>query len=126
MNFYKKSYIHFIFLQYMRNSCGAKCALPFSSNPQDGALGEAGIYSHPAEASHNETSTVSARQAYVSTFYQFRDHFSTLGARVNQSYQIISPKVAKKCQNQNFGKGIAHTSAIWRKITQNVCELAGK
>ena len=50
----------------MRNSCGAKRALPFSSNPQDGAMGEAGIHSHPAEASDNEASTVSPRQTYVS------------------------------------------------------------
>ena len=45
----------------MRNSRGAKRALPFASNPQDGALGEAGIHSHPAEASHNEASTVPTR-----------------------------------------------------------------
>ena len=50
----------------MRNSRGAKRALPFSSNPQDGAMGEAGIHSHPAEASDNEASTVSPRQTYVS------------------------------------------------------------
>ena len=51
----------FLLFQYMRNSCGAKRALPFSSNPQDGAMGEAGIHSHPAEAAHNEASTVSPR-----------------------------------------------------------------
>ena len=36
------------FLQYMRDSCGAKCSLPFSSNTQNGSLGETGIYSHPS------------------------------------------------------------------------------
>ena len=51
----------FSLFQYMRNSCGAKRALPFSSNPQDGAMGEAGIHSHPAEAAHNEASIVSSR-----------------------------------------------------------------
>jgi hypothetical protein len=45
----------------MRNSRGAKRALPFSSNPQDGPLGEAGIHSHPAQASNHEASTFSAR-----------------------------------------------------------------
>ena len=33
-----------------------------------------------------------------------------------------SQKVPQKCQNQNFGRGIA----IWRKIAQNFCKLAGK
>ena len=54
-------YLFLFCFQYMRNSCGAKRALPFSSNPQDGAMGEAGIHSHPAEAAHNEASTVSPR-----------------------------------------------------------------
>ena len=45
----------------MRNSCGAKCALSFSSNPQDGPMGEAGIHSHPAQASDYEASSISAR-----------------------------------------------------------------
>lgn len=45
----------------MRNSCGAKRPLPFSSNPQDGPMGEAGIHSHPAEASDYEASTVPTR-----------------------------------------------------------------
>ena len=45
----------------MRNSRGAKCALSLSSNPQDGAMGEAGIHSHPAQASDYEASTISAR-----------------------------------------------------------------
>ena len=45
----------------MRNSRGAKCALSFSSNPQDGPMGEAGIHSHPAQASDYEASTISAR-----------------------------------------------------------------
>ncbi len=56
----------------MRNCCGAKRALPFSSNPQDGAMGEAGIHSHPAEASDHEASTVSTRQAYVSRILTYR------------------------------------------------------
>ena len=51
----------FLLFQYMRNSCGAKRALPFSSNPQDGAMGEAGIHSHPDKAAHYEASTVSPR-----------------------------------------------------------------
>ena len=45
----------------MCNSCGAKCALPVSSNPQDGPMGEAGIHSHPAQAFDNEASTISTR-----------------------------------------------------------------
>ena len=45
----------------MRNSRGAKCALSFSSNPQDGPMGEAGIHSHPAQAFDNEASTISTR-----------------------------------------------------------------
>ena len=53
--------LYVLFFQYMCNSRGAKCALPFSSNPQDGAMGETGIHSHPAEASDNEASTVSPR-----------------------------------------------------------------
>ena len=45
----------------MRNSCGAKRALPFSSNPQDGAMGETGIHSHPSETTRYEASSVPAR-----------------------------------------------------------------
>ena len=44
----------------MRNSCGAKCPLSFSSNPQDGTVGQAGIHSHPAKTSHHEKATISA------------------------------------------------------------------
>ena len=52
----------------MRNSRGAKCALSLSSNPQDGPMGEAGIHSHPAQASDHEATTISAGQAHVMDF----------------------------------------------------------
>ena len=57
-------YFFFIF-QYMRDRGGAKRPLPFSSNPQDGAVGQAGIHSHPAQTPHHEEATISARQAHV-------------------------------------------------------------
>lgn len=52
---------YYYYFQYMRNRCGAKRALPIASNPQDGAVGEAGIHSHPAQASDHEAASVSTR-----------------------------------------------------------------
>ena len=49
----------------MRDSGGAKRPLSFSSNPQDGAVGQAGLHSHPAQTSDHEATTISARQTPV-------------------------------------------------------------
>ena len=71
----------------MRNSRGAKCALSLSSNPQDGPMGEAGIHSHPAQASDNEASTVSARQAHVSSYFDCTlMQIEILSGKLNSKY----------------------------------------
>ncbi len=44
----------------MCNSGGAKRSLPVATDPQDGALGEAGLCSHPTQAAHHEASPVPA------------------------------------------------------------------
>ena len=49
----------------MRDRGGAKRPLPFSTNPQDGAVGQAGIHSHPAQTPHHEEAAISARQTHV-------------------------------------------------------------
>ena len=43
-----------------------------------------------------------------------------------QSYQIVSPKVAKQFQKMpkaEFDRGTAHPLAIWRKIAQTFANL---
>ena len=56
-------------------------------------------------------------------FYLFLD---SLVAELPDCIPRSSPKSSKKCQNQNSGRGVAHTLAIWRKIAQNFWKLAGK
>ena len=49
----------------MRDRGGAKRPLPLAPDAQDGAMGQAGIHTHPAKATHHETAAVPARQAHV-------------------------------------------------------------
>lgn len=49
----------------MRHSGGAQRTFPVSSNSQDGAVGEAGLHSHLAEATFHEATTVQIRHDEV-------------------------------------------------------------
>ena len=65
----------FFLLQHMCNSGGAKCSLPVAADAQDGALGEACLCSHSAQAPYHEAAPVPARQTNVSFSFLLKLYF---------------------------------------------------
>ena len=51
----------YVLFQYMCDSHGAQRSLPLPANPPYGALGQAGICSHPPPPSHHEEAAVPTR-----------------------------------------------------------------
>lgn len=49
----------------MRDGTGAQRTLPLATDPQDGAVGEEGVHTHPAAAAHHEETPVPAQQTQV-------------------------------------------------------------
>ncbi|KAF2367682.1 hypothetical protein FHG87_001564 [Trinorchestia longiramus] len=51
--------------KHLRNSSGVERTLSVTTNPQDGAVGQASVHPHPAAAAHYEEATVPEQQAWV-------------------------------------------------------------
>ena len=65
--------------QYLRNGCGAQCALSISSNTHHESLGEKSVYPYLATTAHHETPTL--RQIQVGSQENFA--LKTLNTHTN-------------------------------------------
>lgn len=62
----------------MRDGSGIERSLPFASNAQDGAVGEASVYPHPAATAVHEAAAVQVRHYTVSPGRPAQHNFTDL------------------------------------------------